>query len=255
VAGDGGIASLSRPAAAPAATGTSSIPHLPELEDPMIRRSHRLGLPSALLLPLLAAHSGGWATITVENLPDYVVARQPTELAFTVRQHGMQPLNDLTPVIEATAGKQRTTAQARRGKAAGEYVVALNLPEPGEWTVTIHSKFGPSSVTLLPLRATGAGALSPPTFTPAERGHRLFVAKGCLTCHVHRQVARSGIVKAGPELTEARFTDDYLARFLENPSIKAPTGPNRMPNLQLEPNEIAALVAFLNAEPQKPPSR
>jgi len=217
----------------------------------MTRRFRRLMLPGALLLPLLAAHSGGWATITVENLPDYVVARQPADLAFTVRQHGHQPLNDLSPVIEASAGKLRTTTAARRGKAAGEYVVALNLPEPGEWTLTIHSKFGPSSVTLLPLRATGAGALSPPTFTPVERGHRLFVAKGCITCHVHRQVARSGLVKVGPELTELRFADDYVTRFLENPSIKPPTGPNRMPNLQLKPQEIAALVAFLNAERQK----
>jgi cytochrome c2 len=107
-------------------------------------------------------------------------------------------------------------------------------------------------VTLLPLRATGAGALAPPTFTPAERGHRLFVAKGCITCHVHRDVKRSGVVKVGPELTEVRYTADYLARFLENPAIKPPTGPNRMPNLQLAQNEIAALVAFLNAERQPP---
>lgn len=214
----------------------------------MIRRISRLMLPGALLLPLLAAHSGGWATITVEDLPDYVVARQPVDLAFTIRQHGVSPMNDLGPVIEATTGKLRTTAKAARGKAPGEYVVALNLPEPGEWTVTIHSNFGPSRVTLLPLRATGAGALSPPTFTPAERGHRLFVAKGCITCHVHREVKGSGVVKAGPELTEVRYAADYLTRFLENPAIKPPTGPNRMPNLQLKPKEIAALVAFLNAQ-------
>jgi cytochrome c551/c552 len=218
----------------------------------MTRRIRRLVLPGALLLPLLAAHSGGWATITVKELPDYVVARQPSDLAFTVRQHGVQPMNDLSPVIEARAGKVRTTAKAVRGTAPGEYVVALNLPEPGEWTVTIHSRFGPSSVTLLPLRATGAGALARPTFTPAERGHRLFVAKGCITCHVHRDVKQSGVVKVGPELTDIRYTADYLARFLENPAIKPPTGPNRMPNLQLAQNEIASLVAFLDAERSRP---
>ena len=218
----------------------------------MIRRISRLVLPGALLLPLLAAHSGGWATITVEDLPDYVVARQTRDLTFTVRQHGVEPMNDLSPVIEASTGKLRTTTKAVRGKAPGEYVVALNLPEPGEWTVTIHSKYGPSSVRLLPLRATGAGALTPPTFTPAERGHRLFVAKGCLTCHVHGAVQGSGLVKVGPELTEIRYTADYLTRFLENPAIKPPTGPNRMPNLRLEQNEIAALVAFLDADRKQP---
>jgi hypothetical protein len=215
----------------------------------MIRRISRLMLPGALLLPLLAANSGGWATITVEELPDYVVARQPVDLTFTVRQHGRQLMNELSPVIEASAGKVRTTAKAARGKAPGEYVVALNLPEPGEWTVTIHSRFGPNSVTLLPLRATGAGAHAPPTFTAAERGHRLFVAKGCVTCHVHGAVKGSGVVKVGPELTELRYMADYLARFLENPAIKPPTGREAMRNMRLEPNEIAALVAFLSAEP------
>jgi cytochrome c2 len=214
----------------------------------MIRRIRRLAVPGALLLPLLAAHSGGWATITVKDLPDYVVARHPAELAFTIRQHGVEPMNDLSPVVEATMGKLHTTAKAARGTAPGEYVVALNLPEPGEWTVTIHSRFGPSSVTLLPLLATGGGALSPPTFTPAERGHRLFVAKGCITCHVHREVKGSGVVKVGPELTQMRYAADYLARFLENPTIKPVTGPNRMPNLRLTQTEIAALVAFLNEE-------
>jgi mono/diheme cytochrome c family protein len=220
----------------------------------MIPRFSRLLLPGALLLPLLAADSGGWATITVEDLPDYIVARQPVDLAFTVRQHGNHPMNDLSPVIEATAGKVRTTAEATRTDAPGQYVVALDLPEPGDWTITIRTRFGPfgaGNITLLPLRATGAGALAPPAFTPTERGHRLFVAKGCVTCHVHGAVTGSGVVKVGPELTQLRYPPDYLARFLEDPTIKPPVGRERMPNLRLKQNEIAALVAFLGAERQQ----
>lgn len=219
----------------------------------MIRRCVQAAVPFVLLLPL-TAHTGGWATITVEDLPDYVVARQPLDLAFTIRAHGMAPLEDLKPVVEASAGKVRTTFDAVPQSAPGRYAVRLSVPEPGDWTVTIHSRFGPSQVTLLPLRAVGAGALAPPAYTPAERGHRLFVAKGCVTCHVHGEVKGSGVAKVGPDLTTSRFTADYLARFLADPTIKPPTTQFRMPNLGLKPNETRALIAFLNAERETPKS-
>ena len=45
-----------------------------------------------LALPFAAA-LGGWATISVEDLPDYLVAGQPARLTFTVRQHGVEPMN------------------------------------------------------------------------------------------------------------------------------------------------------------------
>ena len=77
----------------------------------------------------------------------------------------------------------------------------------------------------------------------------LFVAKGCLTCHVHGGVDMVGSMKVGPELTHLRFPADYLAKFLADPTIKPPTVQYaRMPNLELTRADIAALVAFVNAE-------
>jgi cytochrome c2 len=74
------------------------------------------------------------------------------------------------------------------------------------------------------------------------------VAKGCGTCHVHRDVSGSGTVAVGPELTNLRLAPDFLQRFLADPATLGST--NRMPNLSLKPPEIAALIAFLNAERQ-----
>ena len=40
-------------------------------------------------------HAGGWAVITVDDLPDSVEAAKPIPLSFMVRQHGMTPLVEL----------------------------------------------------------------------------------------------------------------------------------------------------------------
>ena len=53
----------------------------------------------------------------------------------------------------------------------------------------------------------------------------------------------------GPDLTDRRLPADYLAKFLADPSIKTVwASGNRMPNLELAPREIAALVAFIDAD-------
>src|SRR5947199_50889 len=78
----------------------------------------------------------------------------------------------------------------------------------------------------------------------------LFVAKGCVTCHVHGDIEGSGTVAVGPELTGRRWPAEYLKLFLANPAIAPRSGTFRMPDLGLKPQEIAALAAFLNAEHQ-----
>jgi cytochrome c2 len=83
----------------------------------------------------------------------------------------------------------------------------------------------------------------------AEYGRRMFVALGCVTCHVHRAVGIKGeLSRFGPDLTDRRFAADYLARFLADPSIKQPTNGRQMPNLALREKDIAPLVAFINAD-------
>ena len=95
-------------------------------------------------------------------------------------------------------------------------------------------------------QALAIAAPAPPS--EPERGRRLFVAKGCVTCHVHREVAGSGVVAVGPELTNHPLPTDYLKQFLANPGVGPQNGTARMPDLGLESQEIATLVAFLSAE-------
>jgi mono/diheme cytochrome c family protein len=205
-------------------------------------------LRSLWLVPLVALTYGGWAAITVRDLPDYVVAGQPVTLTFTVRQHGVRLLSGLSASVDARSGDDRVTTAAAPGRGEGQYVATLTLPRPGEWSITIHSGFGNSRVTLLPVRALAAGMPAPAALAERERGRRLFVAKGCVTCHVHGDVAGSGVVPVGPELTAIRLPADFLAQFLANPAIAAKNGTFQMPNLDLTAQEIAALVAFLGGE-------
>jgi mono/diheme cytochrome c family protein len=146
-------------------------------------------------------------------------------------------------------------AAATAGKRDGEYAASLVLPESGEWTITVHSGFGNSRLSLVPLSAiTGGAAAAPPKVSEAERGRRLFVAKGCATCHVHRDAQTTGSLDIGPELSERRFAAPYLGRFLANPAATRaadrPENQATMPDLNLKSGEIAALVSFLNTERQ-----
>jgi mono/diheme cytochrome c family protein len=202
-----------------------------------------------VLLTLLAVHFGGWAVITLEDLPDQVVVGQPVTLTFAVRQHGRTLLNGLSPRVEAKGGGQTVRAAAAPATGTGRYAASLTLPNAGTWTITVYSGFGNGNVTLMPLPAVSPGrAASEPAL--ATRGQRLFVAKGCLTCHVHEAVQGSGTVKVGPDLSGRRYASEYLQRFLADPSIattRAVSG-EEMPNLNLAPREIAALAAFINGE-------
>ena len=213
---------------------------------------HRLtlaGIGSALALSTVAAvRLGGWAVVTVENPPDYLIAGKATELTFTVRQHGMTLLSDLRPSIEASSRGRRVTGKAWPLQQKGGYRGTITVPDTGSWQLTIHSGFGRSKAMLLPIAAVGA-AQGRMSIAEPERGRRLFAAKGCVSCHVHGGVDVAGEVQQAPDLTNRRFPADYLAKFLANPAIKTPTMPNlRMPNLGLRQAEIASLVAFINSE-------
>lgn len=209
---------------------------------------------AALLVPVAAFTFGGWAVVTVDDLPDYVVAGKPVDLAFTVRQHGMTLLGDLSPKVTLKSGSTESTVAAHSAGMKGRYVAAVTAPSAGEWSVRIQSGFGPSENTLLPVRAIAAGAQPPRPLADIDRGHRLFFAKGCVTCHVRGSEGTDGI-KVGPDLTGRKYPPDYVAKFLDDPdksplSRQATTNNWRMPKLELREREIASLVAFLNSEGQ-----
>jgi mono/diheme cytochrome c family protein len=194
------------------------------------------------------AFAGGWATITLNEFPDYAVAAKPLNLVFVVRQHGQTALAGLHPSVRAksTSGLVATAA-AKPATGRGEYAAVLSLPEAGDWTITIASGFNDSATTLPNLKVIASGSPPPNAFSLPTRGLRLFAAKGCVGCHRHLEVNPEHATDSRFDLTGKRFQQDYLKRFLADPSIK----PAEMPNLKLKEDEIEALAAFINKAASK----
>jgi mono/diheme cytochrome c family protein len=211
--------------------------------------------PAALVLASLGAAAftfGGWAVITVDELPRSLTVSRPVNIAFTVRQHGIKPLDGLRPTVVAASEKKATgevRASASASGPAGHYVATVVVPRDGNWRITINSGFMASRITLPPIRAVAAGTRIEDRETPAELGQRLFIAKGCVTCHVHGAVEGYQSLSVGPDLTPKRYQTEFLAKLLADPSTARTPGKQwTMPNLGLKTAEITSLVAFINAE-------
>ena len=259
-------------------------------------------------LSVVPAWGGGWAVVTLDELPTSVHAGEPLAVGFTVRQHGRTPLSGLDPTILATHVEtgERVQVQATDDGAVGHYAATLMLPSAGAWDWSIRAfgdvpqpmprfiveaavapapqpppapavpwLLGAASMALavvgillafrrryafagaavmlaIIVAAAGISDSKSPAFAAAEAalvasssGADLFLAKGCVSCHVHQAVSASGDVSLsiGPDLTLYRNDPGFITRWLADPTAVRET---EMPNLHLSPEEIAALVLFLN---------
>ena len=97
----------------------------------------------ALLLTLIVVTpvlAGGWAVITLDELPSNLVAGKPFTIGFTVLQHGRTPMTDLYPKITATLNKeQELVMDAKPEGKPGHYVAAVTLPKEGEWQWSVQA--------------------------------------------------------------------------------------------------------------------
>ena len=214
-----------------------------------------LALSFCATLAGVRALAGGWAVITLDELPEYVRPGEAFTIAYTVRQHGQHLVPGLTGRIEATAQGDRVVATARPGTYDGHYVATLTLPAAGRWSVTIAGGFGQLSTLTLPLLALEGARPEP--MDPVTRGRQLFVAKGCATCHRVEGKTTSAATSYGPLIVPQKYQSEYLVRALANPSIipAAANSPFRMPDLRLRATEIEALVAFINEPPRSTAAR
>jgi len=200
----------------------------------------RTGLLSALIvLPAGSLLSGGWAVVTVENPPERLVAGAPYTLEYSVRQHGRDLLNGLRGEVEATMNGRAVRVDAKAGVSTGKYNATLTLPAPGSWTITVHSGFGPSKTTMRPINVMTAGA-PVVAMSDSERGEHLFVAKGCVTCHVEMKVIPI-------DVRTNRYDEKFVKQMLADPKSmpKRHSVDVEMPNLGLKTAEISALAAYL----------
>lgn len=108
----------------------------------MITRIHR-SLAIAVLLALLAvlpAYAGGWAVITLDELPSNVVAGEPLTIGFTVLQHGRTPMTGLYPTVTANLSEDaKFVVNAEPEGETGHYTATLNFPKAGDWQWSIQA--------------------------------------------------------------------------------------------------------------------
>jgi cytochrome c2 len=102
-------------------------------------------------------------------------------------------------------------------------------------------------VSLIQQPAETAVAQSAPEIMPlVEQGEALFVAKGCVMCHLNEKSVALEAPHIGPDLTHYQGDPEFLRTWLTDPSTMKKS--TQMPDLQLSDGEIEALIAFLTAE-------
>src|SRR5215208_4921510 len=105
------------------------------------RFSISLGLALLMVLVFVSpAFAGGWAVITLDELPMDVVAGQPLQIGFTVRQHGVTRLDGLDPTILARLPfEEQLTVHAKPEGEQGHYTATLTFPKEGNWEWSIQA--------------------------------------------------------------------------------------------------------------------
>jgi mono/diheme cytochrome c family protein len=94
-------------------------------------------------------------------------------------------------------------------------------------------------------------AVSATSISQVELGRQLFVAKGCITCHVNTKVPDSYDywtinVDGATDLSKFTASPEVLRIRLNDPS--AAKSDTQMPNLGLSETEIEALIAFISSQ-------
>ena len=219
-----------------------------------MRRSLGVLAAGAVLMAAAPATFGGWAVISVENVPTQLEVGQPTPLTFMILQHGREPLRGLKPTVTVTpeGARRGEKVTAEAGRKAGQYVATITPAAAGMVRISIDANWRHEARTeLLPIPVVARVAQAPSGPDEVAVGRRLFVAKGCVSCHAKLDdpaIRAFRSVPVGPELTGRTWPAEWLAAKLADPAQVrgGAQGDLTMPDLDLTPSEIAALVAFLN---------
>jgi hypothetical protein len=88
------------------------------------------------------AHAGGWATVELGEAPSGLVAGEPWRVELIVRQHGITPLEGVTPSVRIDNGEGVVrTFPARPTDRPGIYVTEVDFPSAGTWKTRIFDGF------------------------------------------------------------------------------------------------------------------
>lgn len=188
--------------------------------------------------------AGGWAVVTVRELPDSVPVGEVMRLDLEVRQHGHSLVSAWPATVEARLGSRVVNATVRPLAEPGTYRAEAVLPVVGTWTLTISSGlFDVAKVSLPAVKEAGTTV----SFAADERGQRLFSAKGCATCHRHEATSDTRSTDVGPALTGRHYPAAVVAAQVRHPK-PCESGRPCMPVLTISDADIAGLAAFLNRD-------
>ena len=103
----------------------------------MTRRRLPFALSALLATLLLAspAAAGGWATATMDPVPDPAAGLQTT-FGFDIRQHGETPISWVTATFVATDLEtgQQVQFPMRAFGDTGRYITEVTFPRAGSWS-------------------------------------------------------------------------------------------------------------------------
>jgi len=119
-------------------------------------------LAAVLALAFAApAMAGGWASVTLDQVPSDLRAGDTHRVGYTILQHGITPFRDSSTFIRARSNTGETaTFRARPDGADGHYLAEVRFPSAGSWTwEVVPEPFAPQSL--------GAIAVTNPT-TPSD---------------------------------------------------------------------------------------
>lgn len=136
-----------------------------------------------LLTTVLIANAGGWAVITLDDMPGQITAGQAFSIGFTVRQHGRTLRDDLAPVLrfDRSDAKDSFIATAKRSGESGHYVAEVTLPSEGQWNWKVDiEQFGMVTQDMSPLMVIAALAPAASTSPSMPVPSSLPVAAGAL---------------------------------------------------------------------------
>ena len=122
-----------------------------------------IGIVGALLLIGGTSFAGGWAVITLDELPSGLVAGEPIMIGFTVLQHGRTPMPGLDPTITATlSNDEKLTFFAEPEGEPGHYAATLTFPKDGNWEWSIQAFTMDLKMPALSVAAAGNASVNQP---------------------------------------------------------------------------------------------
>ena len=136
-----------------------------------------IALAAAILLLGLSAPAaaGGWAVTTLDTVPDSFEAGRSYDIGYTIRQHGVTPVDLASTGIRITSvdSGKAITFDGRRDGPVGHYVAKVSFPAAGGWTwEALQDWFGPQALGKLQVvapstaPAPGAQAAAVPVSAP-----------------------------------------------------------------------------------------